>query len=91
MHLADFVELLPELHLGGVLVQSGEVPSQEDLAVLDCRTAVLRPYGRVLVVTAVSGGEDTGRDIVLEQLLVDGVDNVRDHHAHEILTPLESS
>jgi hypothetical protein len=91
MHLAHFVEILPKFHLGGILVQSREVPSEEDLAVLDCRTAVLRPDGRVLVVTAVSGGEDTGRDIVLEQFLVDGVHDVRDHHAHKVLAPLESS
>ena len=71
VHFADFIEILPELHLGRILVQSGEVPSEEDFAVLNCRTSVLRPDRRVIVVTAVSGREDTGRDIVLEQFLVD--------------------
>lgn len=71
------------------MVQPRQVPSQEDLAVLNRGTAILRPDGRILVVSAIAGGKYASGDVVLQQLAVYGVDNVGDDEANEVLATLE--
>lgn len=78
-----------EFFFGRVLIQSCQIPSEEDFSVLNGRAAVLRPNGRILVIAAVTSGENAGSDVVLEQLLVDRVDNVRNNLTDKILTALE--
>jgi hypothetical protein len=74
-----------------VLVQSGQVPSEENLAVLDSRATILRPHRWIFVVAAVVCREDTGGNVVLQKLLIDRVDNVGYDHADKVLATLQSA
>lgn len=47
------------------------------------------PNKRIFVIAAVTSGEYAGCDVVLEQLLVDRVDNIRNNLTDKILTALE--
>lgn len=78
-----------EFFFGGVLIQSCQIPSEEDFPVLNGRTSVLGPNRRILVIAAVTSGEHAGCDVVLEQLLVDRVDNIRNNLTDKILAALE--
>lgn len=75
--------------LGRVLVQSSQIPSQENFAVLNSRASILGPDRGILIIATVSSREDAGCDVVLQKLLVDRIDDVRNDLADEILTTLE--
>lgn len=50
----------------------------------------MRPDRRILIVSAIAGGEHASGDVVLQELAVHGVDDVGDDKANEVLATLES-
>lgn len=71
----DFVKVLPERHLRRVGAQLDQVRAEEHLAVHDLRAVFAERGVHGALETRAAGLEGARRDVELQQLLVDGVDD----------------
>jgi len=76
--IPNFVQVLPVLHFAWIGVEFGKIPSQEHLSVSNLRAFFLYPFIRIFFVPAVPCTENSCRDIVHQQLLVDHIHDCRD-------------
>jgi hypothetical protein len=73
--LPDLVQVLPELHLTRITAELLQISSQEQLPIHYLRAVLVRDLYDGALVRRRAGRESLSRDVILQQLLVDDVDD----------------